>query len=136
MDLHADVELLSPHVPHALVRHRLLLGAAAVLQPRRGQDPALDLHQSGAHVDAKGLDEGVVIVVRAPHEVAYLPLPVGGRPGGRLYHRRSLQIGQLLHAPLAGHNVAYLHGQVGVLVLLADLKAREVGEPQLHLVSL
>ena len=86
VDLNTYIELLSSHVPHALVRHRVLLGPAAVLQPRRGQDPALDLHQSAAHIDTKGLNEGVVVVVRTLHEVADLPLAVRGRLGSRLYH--------------------------------------------------
>lgn len=45
-----------------------------------------------------------------------------------------MHISELLDAPLPGHDVAHFQRQVGVLVLLADLQARQMRIAQLHLV--
>lgn len=51
-----------------------------------------------------------------------------------LNHGRGLHIRQFLDAALTCHNVAHFQGQVGVLVLLANLQARKVRIPQFHFV--
>ena len=65
----------------------------------------------------------------AADQTVYLPLSVWG-----LDHGAGLHVSQLLDAALALDNVTHLQRQVGVLVLLAHLETRQMGESQLDLI--
>jgi hypothetical protein len=51
-----------------------------------------------------------------------------------LDHCGCLRVGQLLNAPLAGNNLAHFRWQIGVLLLLTHLQARQVRILQLNAV--
>ena len=91
-DLDAVEKLLSSHVPDALVGQSLHLGPAAVLEFRRWQNAASDLHEAVADVEAELLDVGVVVEVGFPDEVVDLSLAVGSRPSGGFDHGRRLHV--------------------------------------------
>uniref|UniRef100_A0A1I8HCJ4 Calpain catalytic domain-containing protein n=1 Tax=Macrostomum lignano TaxID=282301 RepID=A0A1I8HCJ4_9PLAT len=145
LDLDAGEELLAAHVPDPLLRQRLRAAAPAVLNARRRQHPAAHLRHARnqhekctreSHLNAEGLQMAVVVEVGLPHQVVNLALPVRCGPGRGLDHGGRLRIRQLLDAALAADNVADFQRQVGVLVLLAHLQARQHRIAQPHLIPL
>ena len=135
-DLHVDagVELLAAHVPHALVGQRRHLGPASVEQLGGVQDSSLHLRHHRLDDDSELLGERVLAELRTAHEVRDLALAFRSRSGGRLDHGGGLDVGQLLDAPLTGHDLTHFGGEVRVLLLLPHLQTREVGVLERHIV--
>lgn len=122
LDLDTCEKLLAPHVPDPLIGQCLLLGPSSVLQFWRRQDTTSDLHEVVADIEAKLLDKGVIVEICLADEIVNFPLTIWSRASGGFDHGGGLHVSEFLDTSLSLDNVADLQGQVGMLVLLSDLK--------------
>jgi hypothetical protein len=140
VDFNASVELLASHVPDTLVRNSLNLELcpvdATVLQSGSGEEASSHFSHYIDNFDAKLSNIGIIVESSVGNEVCNLALSIRGRSGGGFDHCRSLGVCQFFDASLTGDNVADFDRQVGVLLLLAHLKAWQEGVFKNPVVSL